>query len=783
MKKYKIHDNWLFWKDGCEDSKRSVQLPHDAMILEKRDPDMENGSGAGFFPGGKYYYSRTIFGEKAFEDQAVILEFEGVYHNASVYLNGAYVGGWLYGYTNFFVELTGKLNIGQDNELLVIADNSQTPNARWYTGSGIYRPVNLWVGGKNGILPQSMKIRTLSVSPAVVELSTRGVRGEISYEIFDGDTPVAAGQGSTAVITIRDGKPWSAESPTLYTVKATVRENGIITDEAWERFGIRTLDWSSANGFRVNGKTVKLKGGCIHHDNGILGACTYKDAELRKMRKLKEYGFNAIRFSHYPAGKDLLDACDEVGMYVMDESFDQWRRPKNRYDYSNHFDAQWEKDLAALAEKDYNHPCVIMYCIGNEIGDTGRDYAPELARQMTMVLKSHDDTRPVTIANNAPMSMVSEMMQEFERERGAEIGSLEINELITAHPEILESFKRGTYSAEKLEQVVGKVFDALDITGQNYAHEFYEGIHQLRPDRILLSAETFPQRMGSNWRMVMENDHVIGDFHWTAWDYLGEAGVGLPVYGTREAPFAKPYPCLTAACGSFDINGNPEAAAYYCASLWGASNKPFIGVRPVNHSGEDYTLGAWRLTDAVDCWTWPGCQGNKAEIVLYSTGCRIELLQNGTSLGYKDLCDCKAEFACIYEPGTLEAISYGEDGHEIGRSQLRTAGEQLRLEICPEEMQTGELLFVPIRFVDEHGILRMDMEKKVTVTVEGAGTLLALGSAKYENEESFQTGTHTSWRGALLAVIRCGEQAGTVTVQASAEGCEPVSCTVKMEVQ
>lgn len=781
MKKTRLCNSWLLRKEGQTDTVR-ICVPHDAMLEEKRIPDMKEGNGGAFFPGGTYYYTRKIYGEPLYADSTVILEFEGVYMDSTILLNGQKVGGWIYGYTNFFVDLTDKLVIGQENELTVIADNSKTPNSRWYTGSGIYRPVNLWVGGRTHIAPQSLRVKTVSIDPPTVEISTEVENAEVSYEIFDADTLVAIAQGQRATVVIPNGKLWSAEDPHLYTVKAAVRENGNMVDEAVERFGIRTLSWSAQNGFQVNGKTVKLKGGCIHHDNGILGARTYKDAELRKMKKMKEFGFNAIRFSHYPAGKDLLDACDEVGMYVIDESFDQWRAKKTKYDYSNHFDAQCEKDIAALADKDFNHPSVILYSIGNEIPDTGREYAPEIAHRLTAILKARDGTRPVTIANNAPMSMVADAMQSLEKEKNAPIGSLEINELITAHPEILDAFKQGTYNADTLERVTGKVFDELDIAGHNYAHEFYEGIHTIRPDRILLSAETFPARMGANWKTVMENDHIIGDFHWTAWDYLGEVGVGLPVYGTTEAPFCKPYPCLTAACGSFDLNGEPEAAAYYCAALWGAKTNPYIGVRPVNHSGEPFTIGTWRLTDAVDCWSWDGCEGRKAEIVVYSAGAKVELLQDGNRIATRELVDCKAEFEAVYAPGILEAVAYDERGAEIGRSSLKTVGKETRLAVRPERdwipASEESLLYVRICIVDENGAVRMNTDKAITIDVSGAGELMAFGSARYENEESFAGTTHTSWHGSVLAVIRATGEAGTIHIRACTDGCDKATAEV-----
>lgn len=784
MKKVRIHQDWMFWKEGNEAGKQAIQLPHDAMILEKRIPEMEEGSASAYYPGGKYYYEKRFFGKEEYREQSVILEFEGIYMNSSVFLNGEKVGGWIYGYTNFFVDITGKIRIGEENELLIEADNSRTPNSRWYSGSGIYRPVDLWTGGSTYIKPQGLLVKTVSVNPAIIEVCTvyqtdpKVSKEEITveYTVYDGEKEVAFAAGKTAKVEIPDARLWSADTPDMYTIKAVLKVGETTVDEAKERFGIRILEWDTQKGLQVNGKTVKLKGGCVHHDNGILGGCTYDKAEYRKVKKLKEFGFNAIRYSHYPAGKNFLDVCDELGMYVMDESFDQWKRPNTKYDYSIYFDAESEKDIAALARKDYNHPSVIMYCIGNEIMDTGRSYAAEVAGNLCRILREIDPTRPVTIANNAPMSMVAAAMEKLEGEKGAEIGSLEINELITANPEIAGSFKNGAFGAAKLEELVGKVFDQLDIAGHNYAHEFYDGIHECRPDRILLSAETFPCKMASNWKWVEEHPYCIGDFHWTAWDYLGEAGVGLPVYGTKEAPFAKPYPCLTAACGSFDLIGFPEAAAYYAAVIWGAYKKPYIGVRPVDHSGEDYTIGSWRLTDAVDCWTWEGCEGRNAEIIIYSIGKYVELYQNGSLIAGKELKDCQAEFETTYCAGELEAVSFDEEGEEIGRTLLKTAGNEIHLSVCPEETtvkaDTEEVVFVSVCVTDEYGAVRMMTDKKITVTVEGAGTLLALGSGRPETEEHFYDGSYTSWHGRVLAAIRCTGHPGEIRIMASAEGCE-----------
>lgn len=424
-----------------------------------------------------------------------------------------------------------------------------------------------------------------------------------------------------------------------------------------------------------------------------------------------------------------------------------------------------------------------MYCIGNEITDTGRSYAPGITWKLCNAIHQVDKTRPITIANNAPMSIIASEMEKMETQKNGEIGSVQINELLTAHPELQKSFERGAFGADKLEAIVGKVFDEVDIAGHNYANDFYEGIHKIRPDRILLSTETFPSRMATNWKDVKEKDYVIGDFHWAAWDYLGEAGVGVPTYGTKEASFTKPYPCLTASCGSFDLIGIPEAAAYYTAIIWGEYKKPYIGVRPVNHSGEEYTIGQWRLTDAMNCWTWKGCEGKEAEVIIYSIGKEIELYINGSSIGRKKLVDCKAEYNTCYKPGTIEAVSYNENGTEIGRTQLQTAEDKVCLVITSEDNEVkadiDEIFYVIISLTDDKGILQQMLDKKIAVTVEGEGELIALGSGCPETAEKFSAGTYTSWHGYVLGAIRCSGKSGNIKVTATAEGCETVSVKVQ----
>lgn len=788
MLKKRINRDWMFQKDG-EKQWKKITLPHDAMILEARDPNLENGNASGFFPGGKYIYTKKLFGKKEYEKKTVLIEFEGVYMNSKVYLNDSEVGGRVYGYSNFYVDITEQIRIGEENELKVLVDNSKTPNSRWYSGSGIYRSVNLWIGEKNHILPEGIRVKTVSCNPAVIWVQVEAVKTDemtISWEISEDGTIVAEAEGDTTEIVIPDGELWSAENPKLYQVKAVLKKNDTIVDIAEDTFGIRIISWGAECGFQVNGQTVKLRGGCVHHDHGILGACAYDKAEYRRVKKLKELGYNAIRYSHNPAGKNFLKACDEIGMYVLDETFDQWKIPQSTYDYAGYFDAEWKKDVESLVSKDYNHPCVVMYCIGNEITDTGLPFGAMLSKMLNETFHQLDATRPTTIAINSMLSVLAakqaekKAMEEKEGEKQEEkaVGSADVNDLVTLLPKIMASI-----TPESLEKLIGDCVSHVDIVGYNYGQNLYEGTHELVPERVILSSETFPSRMDTNWKAVEEHDYVIGDFMWTAWDYLGEAGVGLPVYGTTQAPFSKSYPCLTAGCGSVDLTGFPESQAYYSAVLWGAYEKPYIGVRPVDHSGEEYTLGRWRLTDTIPCWTWPGQEGKTAEIEVYSRGTAVELWKNGQSVGKEVLENCRCKFQTEYTPGVLVAVSYNEQGNEIARTELATTGEESRLVILPEETlikADGEdIIYIPIHVTDKDGNLKMTTDRKITVSVEGEGTLLAVGSGNPKTEEQFEDGTYTSWHGRVLAVVRSTEQAGRIKVTVSCEGLEKETVEIR----
>lgn len=792
MKTTSFNMGWKFYNNIHNTGEIEVNLPHDAMQTEKRLKNMKNGAAAGFFPGGRYVYTKKLFGKEEYRDKTVLLEFEGIYKNSSVYLNDEQIGGWIYGYTGFYVDLTDKLQIGENNDIRVVADNSQTPNSRWYTGSGIYRDVNLLVGDKKHILPEGVKIVTLSTNPAVIRVSAETTeeasKGQIEVEVYElqndnSEQLVAKGSNRDCTIEIPDAKLWDAENPNLYSVRIKLLEEGQILDEQSIVTGIRTLDWSAKYGIRINGKEVKLRGGCIHHDNGILGACAFKKAEYRKIRILKDAGYNAVRSAHNPASKALLDACDRLGMYVMDEAFDQWRVNKTDYDYALYFDEEWEKDITAMVKKDRNHPSVIMYSIGNEIADTGMDDGPAISRMLTECCHKTDPTRPTVNGINPVVSNMGGALNArtskddivdpyLETKNSQATASLLANMIATAAPFISKIMGK----PDKVEKLLKPCFDEIDIVGYNYAENCYEPQHKWDPERIMVGSETYPQSVAKRWLLIKKAPYIVGDFMWTAMDYLGEAGVGVPIYGKSRGGFNRPYPCVSGGCGAIDLIGHADTEAYHAAIAWGQYHKPYIAVRPVNHSGEKYFFGMWRGTDAVASWSWTGMDGRTAEIEVYSEGSSIELFQDGVSLGKQTLEYCVTKYKTTYRPGELKAISYDEKGNVIGEETLRTADKEVKLTVIPEETllkaNGDDLTFVSVALTDEQGVEKMLCDRKVTVKVSGAGMLAGIGSANPVTEERFTGDSYTTWFGRLGFFVRSTGEAGKASVEISASGVE-----------
>lgn len=760
MKKQSFNENWVFRYVG-EKEYRAVTLPHDAQILQRRDPAYSDG-GHGYFPGGKYEYRKTFIVPDAMRKQVVLLEFEGIYKNASVYLNGEQIAFHAYGYTGFTVALN-ELRYNEENEILVVADNTRLPNSRWYTGGGIYRPVWLWTAEKEHIAFEGVRITTLSISPAVVRVETDCTDGEVAVAILDGEQTVASGCGRDCSIEIPGAKLWDDENPALYTCRVTLSVNGTQKDTAEDVFGIRKIEWNK-NGFFINGKKKQLRGGCIHHDNGILGAATYAKSEERRVRIMKEVGFNAIRSAHNPASKALLAACDRLGMLVMDETYDMWYSSKTYYDYGRDFESCWRDDVTAMVNRDYNHPSVIMYSIGNEVAEPGSKKGLQVGKEQIALIHNLDNTRPVTCGINLMILAMSAIGGGFYNGGDGGVTDVKLNKentkvkngslIFNTAANIVGPIMNTLGNLSFIEKQAADFFAEIDIVGYNYASGRYAIDAKKYPDRIVFGSETFPQDIYKNWDAIQTYPTVIGDFMWTAWDYLGEAGIGAWSYD-GGVPFNRPYPWIIGGGGVINILGIPDGSCRYASTVWGKTDKPVIAVQPVNYPGIRPSKSIWRGTNAFESWSWQNCNGNKAVVEVYSTAHSVELKINGKSAGKKKLVEHKAVFETTYFDGDIAAFAYEENGSLASCNRMCSATGDIRIVLQPEEtaVTVGDIVYIPVSLQGENGVTESNADRSLTATVQN-GTLLAFGSANPCTAEQYHTGTFTTYHGRALAIVR-----------------------------
>ena len=817
MIRQSFNDNWSFRKgaDGLfrvPGKMETVTLPHDAMILEKRDKNCRNGASTGFYPGGTYTYSKRFFLGAEDADKDIFLEFEGVYMNAAVLINGDLAGTRPNGYSNFFVKANDFLKYGQENEIKVVVKTENMPNTRWYSGSGIYRDVNLLKANTLHVVPDGLRITTLAAEDglavleiaASIENTARAARSmKIATVIRDATGTVVASAVSAATafagdaftvrqrVTVTEPRRWDVDAPHLYTCSCNLEEDGTVVDETTETFGIRTLEVDAARGLRINGRTVKLRGGAVHHDSGVLGVCTFERAEERRVEILKQAGFNAIRSAHNPLSKVMLRACDRLGMFVMDEFSDMWQAPKADYDYALVFGEWWEKDVEAMVAKDYNHPCVILYSIGNEIIETVTKHGARLSRTISDKFRSLDPTRFTTQCLNGFLSSfphVPEIMRELAAnglldlpESGSdEIPASEIHRFMTT----IEGRQAQIAESDTVAALMEETFDGVDIAGYNYMVGRYESDRTRYPNRVIVGSETCPPDVGTIWKKVMANTHVIGDFCWTGWDYLGEAGSGTFSYDENPG-FAKPYPVLLSYFGDIDITGHRRPMSYYREIAYGIRKDPYIAVQRVDRHGRKVYKNQWCGNDTIASWTWPGYEGKPAIVEVFSNAQEVELLLDGRSLGRNKVLEdpmYTAVFETVYQPGRLEAVSYA-DGIETGRMVLASAEETPCLTVDVDRTRLkadgADLSYLMISITDTRGVVNMSKPLPVTVSVEGAGALQGFGSADPLSTEHFHDTTRTTYDGRVLAVVRALHEAGDIMVSISAPGCEPVAVALQ----
>ena len=781
MKATSLLTGWTCRHLGDTAPGKTVTLPHDAMLAEPRTALSAGGTNTGWYEGYDYEYRRTLTVPENELADTHILEFEGVYHNAEVWLNGQKAAFRPYGYTNFYVDCAPYLHAGE-NELRVIARNADQPNSRWYSGAGIYRPVQLWTARGAHIALNGVKIRTLSLDPAVVEVRVNTTApGTVRLTVDD--LPAVQQEsdgGAVFTLTLDNARLWTPETPNLYTCRVSFAD-----DEVTETFGVRKVEWGT-DGFLLNGKRYIIQGACIHHDNGLLGAVCDPDAVARKVRLLKENGYNAIRSAHNPCSKALLAECDRQGMLVMDEYIDHWYIHKTEHDYVDYFNDWWRQDLTDMVEKDYNHPCVVLYSTGNEVSETAQKRGIALTKEMTDFLHGLDDSRPVTCGVNIFFNFLSSIgfgvysdekaKKEAERaekakQRGEKaakkkaVGSQFFNNLAGLLGD--EFMKRGA-TLHGCDVKTRDAFANMDIAGYNYG--IYRYKHDLKkyPQRLILGSETFCNDAYKFCELAKQEPRLVGDFVWAGMDYLGEVMVGSWEYADYAETFDGGPGWVSAGSGRIDLTGKPLGEALYTRVALEADNGPYIAVCPVNHTGDRHSPSAWKMTNAMPSWSWTGCEGRKASVEVYARAARVELVLNGHTVGSKTLKnDCLARFSIPYESGTLEAVSYDAADHEIGRCKLQSAGGTTRLTLDAEEptVKPGHLCYIRLRYTDENGITKPLARGSIQVQVRG-GTLVGLGSACPFNKHSYLDSETDTYYGEALAIVRMGD-GDAMTIAAS----------------
>ncbi len=814
MIKQDFNRNWGF-REGLDNPMMSafvaaasevkeVKLPFDAMRLTERREENQDEAGIGYYTPNNVEYEKIYTPSKEDEGKVIYIEFEGVYANAILEVNGQVVKRHRFGFTGFIAQISDYLLFGEANKIKVTALNGIHPNGRYYTGTGVYRDVKLMIGENLHIQPDGVRLTTLDADSemAAVEVAVT-LKNEIAghrkaavktvLRVQDGtvaasaDTVVNMFSAEEVVIRQRIYIPnpllWSVETPVLYTYETVVTEENRELDRTMGSFGIRTIKLDTVHGLRINGRTVKLKGGCIHSDNGVIGAISVADAEDRRIRMLKGAGYNAIRTSHNPVGHAILNACDKYGMLVMEEYADAWTHAKPTFDYALWMEECWEEDITSMVQVSYNHPSVIMYSIGNEIPDVGTELSAHWGRKFTEKLKELDPTRLITNGINIMMANLDKVMKIAQRLHAREMEVMEINNMMANMMELMPAINMHPISRDAIKESC----DMLDVIGYNYASYMYEKEHEDDPNRIFCGSETNPPDLDKNWELVEKNSYLIGDFAWTAWDYIGEPGIGRISEESGILNVYAQYPWILAYCGDFDLTGYRRPISYWRETVWGGrAHKPYISVHRPENVNKKLHVSQWSWTDSIHSWTWPGMEGKMTFVEVYSDAEEVELLINGCSCGKQTVGAGEKKYYCkwevIYEPGTVEAVAY-ISGNEVGRQSLKTAGNAImHTNIDKKELCAGsnDLAFVEIEYRDTDNTLDMSIDRMVSIETDGLTELLGCGSANPKTEERYIDSVHQIFEGRMLAVIRAKDKTGIGRIRISDNAGQIKSMDIKI---
>ena len=747
---------------------RTLDLPHDWSIEGDFSHKNPAGNDGAYLPAGIGWYRKTFEIPKSFQNKVVTINFEGVYMNSQVFINGKSLGIYPYGYSSFSYDITSYLNYGEKNSIAVRVDNSMQKNCRWYSGSGIYRHVWLESKGKVHFGNDGIAITTplIKNNTASVEVST-SIKNDtdqpktiqIETVLFDlknnnkevkkTSITVQINPKSEKVfkqnLMVSKPKLWSPESPNLYKAKVSVIDKEEITDQSILNFGIRSILFSASEGFLLNGKNVLLNGGCMHHDNGALGVAAYDRAEERKVELLKEAGFNAVRTSHNPPSKAFLDACDRLGMLVIDEAFDGWRTKKNEYDYALLFDNWYERDVQAMVKRDRNHPSIIMWSIGNEIIERKEPEAVVTARNLSKAVKAFDTTRPVTSA-----------MTTWDKD--------------------------------------WEIFDPLmaehDVAGYNYELKRAPDDHKRVPSRVIVQTESYPRDAFQNWKLVTDNKFVIGDFVWTAMDYLGESGIGRWYYSgdvPGEHWERELFPWHGAYCGDIDLTGWRKPISHYRSMLYNDTEKLYLAVKEPNPAPLEIIETRWSVWPTWESWTWPEFAGKEIQVEVYSKYPKVRLYLNDKMVGESETnvnTQFKATFSVPYNSGQLKAVGI-ENGKEAASKILKTAGKPAKIVLKADrsiiKADGQDLSYVTLEIVDDFGTVVPNADLKIQFSITGSGTIIGTDNANLKDTNSYVSPARMTWKGKALAILKSKGTKEDIILAASADGLATESIKIKTE--
>ena len=734
---------------------RTLDVPHDWSV---EMPFSREGTTAnGQTVGGTGWYRKTFKIKPGDDEKIHRLYFEGAYSETDVWLNGHHIGFNPYGYTSFFCDLTSHCKRSGEDNILAVRVKNEGMNSRWYSGSGIYRHVWLESTNRLHLDTWGLFVTTPVVSheKAVVQVVAEIINetgqdrnAELHIQIMDASGNVIgkqtmnvrtkSGERITPVQSVEILHPslWSVETPVLYTCEATVTSGKRVLDKMSAPFGIRSIEFSVDKGFLLNGESLKLKGGCLHHDNGLLGAASIDRAEERKVELMKANGFNAVRCAHNPPAPKFLEACDRLGLLVIDEAFDQWQRQKNPDDYHRFFDEWHEFDLSSMIQRDRNHPSIIMWSIGNEIRERADSSGVEIAAKLKGIVRQHDVTRPVTAAIN-----------DFWDNRHLRWEDSE------------------------------KAFRHLDVCGYNYVWQQFENDIKLFPDRIIYGAESTAMECADHWDLVEKYPCIIGDFVWTAMDYLGEAGIGHAIQVKNEEkdpPLFPGWPWFNGWCGDIDICGDGKPQLLLRNILWNSSKIEMAVQTPIPQ-GYRVSQSYWGWPDEYPSWNWNGHENHPLDVRVFIRYPSVRLYLNGYLLDEKNVqkSSYTATFKVNYQPGELKAVGV-DAGVEKESIVLKTAGVPAKIRLTPDRSQIqasrNDLAYVRIELVDANGNVIPNGDRKVQLTLSGAGGIAASGNASPTDMESFRSLAPKTYRGRALAILRPDGKPGTMTLTVKAEG-------------